>query len=148
MTWIKKWPTGSAYIGADPDRGPQDIDFLGYVPEEHRDEQFNTLSARGWEVCGLGYSKQDDDKWCAFRKGDENLILCWCPLVYLRWVAFTELAKRCQFIHKFERIELCKAVLEGDVEAAHNIVLYSGFNLTAGTLMQGYRLMTGGDCET
>src|SRR5690554_7499331 len=80
MTWIKKWPTGSAYIGADPDRGPQDIDFLGYVPEEHRDEQFNTLSARGWEVCGLGYSKQDDDKWCAFRKGDENLILCCVPL--------------------------------------------------------------------
>ena len=138
MSWIQEWPTGSAYIGADPDKGPQDIDFLRYVPDEHCEEHSNMLEAQGWEVCGIGYSKQEADKWCAFRKGNENLLLCWCPLVYLRWIAFTELARRCQFIHKVERVELCKAILEGNDEAARNIVRLSNFNTLAGNLMQEY----------
>lgn len=139
MIWFQEWPTGSAYIGADPDKGPEDIDFLRYVPEADCDAHSAMLEATGWEVCGLGYNKQEADHWCAYRKGDENLILCWCPLVYLRWVSFTELARRCCFTAKVERIELCKAVLEGNDEAARNIVHLSNFNTLAGNLMQEFR---------
>ena len=139
MTWMQEWPTGSAYIGADPDKGPQDIDFLRYVPEEYLYEHVNDLIHAGWDACGTGYVAQTNDKWCAYRRGDENLILCWCPLVYLRWVAFSELAKLCGLVYKPDRIDMCKAVLEGDVEAARNIVLRSDFNALARSLMKAYR---------
>jgi hypothetical protein len=62
--------------------------------------------------------------------------------VYLRWVAFTELARRCTFTNKAERIELCQAILEGNPEAARNIVHLSNFNTVAGNLMQDFASQT------
>ena len=134
--WTQQWPTGSAYIGTNPDVQPQDLDYLEYVRPVDHCQRVAQLLIDGWEQCGLGYTKQDEGQWCAYRRGDWNLILCWCPMVYLRWVAFTELARRCTFVNKLERIELCKALLEGNKEAAQNIVHYPQFNTVASNLMQ------------
>lgn len=135
--WTQEWPTGSAYIGSD--KPPQDLDYLKFVHLEDKDSVVSSLLSKGWEQCGLGYTRQEVDHWCAYRRGDWNLILCWCPLVYLRWVAFTELAKVCGISSKAERIELCQAILEGGTDAARNVVHLSSFNNQAGYLMQGWR---------
>ena len=134
--WTQRWPTGSAYIGSD--RAPQDLDYVEFVPESRKEQHESALLDDGWEVCGTGYTRQNEDKWCAYRKGKWNVILCWCPLVYLRWVAFTELARRCCFTSKCDRIELCRAVLEGSVEAAMNIVHRQPFYDTAEYTMQEF----------
>lgn len=136
LTWTQQWPTGSAYIGSD--NVPQDFDYVEFVHEVDRGRHETALLDAGWDVCGVGYTRQNEGKWCAYRKGQWNVILCWCPLVYLRWVAFTELARRCCFTGKRERIELCRAVLEGNAEAAMNIVHLSNFNVVAGNIMQEF----------
>ena len=134
--WSQQWPTGSAYIGSDEE--PQDLDYVTFVHEADKGQYETALLGTGWDVCGVGYTRQNEDMWCAYRKGPWNVILCWCPLVYLRWVAFTELARRCCFTSKVERIELCKAILEGDEDAAMNSVHLSNFNTVAGNLMQEF----------
>lgn len=134
--WTQRWPTGSAYIGSDKE--PQDLDYVEFVHDADKDRHETALLDAGWDVCGVGYVRQNEDKWCAYRRGNWNVILCWCPLVYLRWVAFTELARRCHFTSKMVRIELCKATLEGDADAAMNIVRWPDFNTTAGNIMREY----------
>lgn len=136
QVWTQHWPTGSAYIGSDKE--PQDFDYVSFVHEADKDRRETALLDTGWTVCGEGYTNQNEGKWGAYRKGQWNVILCWCPLTYLRWIAFTELARRCCFTRKMERIELCKAVLEGNAEAAMNIVHLSNFNTVAGNVMQEF----------
>lgn len=137
QVWTQHWPTGSAYIGSDKE--PQDFDYVEFVHAEDKERREDALLGTGWDLCGSEeYGHDDSLPWAAYRRGDWNVILCWCPLTYLRWIAFTELARRCCFTSKMERIELCKAVLEGNVEAAMNIVHLSNFNTVAGNIMQEF----------
>lgn len=135
--WSQCWPTGSAYIGSDKE--PQDFDYVEFVHAEDKERHEAALLGTGWDLCGSAeYGQEDSLPWAAYRRGDWNVILCWCPLTYLRWIAFTELARRCCFTSKMERIELCKAILEGKAEAAMSIVHLPNFNTVAGNIMQEF----------
>lgn len=120
--YIQLWPTGSAYIGTI--KPPADRDFLIRVAEDECESYCQRLVDGGWQKLGAGegYSVLTGGGWAAFRKDDLNAIVCSDDVVYLRWVAFTELARVCAMAAKVERIELCKAVLEGDATAANNIL--------------------------
>ena len=65
------------------------------------------------------------------RRGLLNIIVVWDYLLYLRWVAFSEVAAKIGTLEKVERIELSKALVENNAVAAQNIVRRSAFNQSA-----------------
>lgn len=131
---MQQWPTGSRYIGTHKE--PQDTDFLE-LTELPLSVRVAERELDGWVKCSEGYGGSDDH-WESMRKGDLNLILCDCPLVYLRWVAFSELARSVFLADKVQRIELCKALVENDVTAARNVTHLANFNNEALHAMQMY----------
>ena len=81
-----RWPTGSAYIC--PTVAYNDLDFTMYMEASQVDTYRQLLLGCGWEACNVAeYPDWNDSGWEAFRKGQWNLILCWQPGLYLRWLA-------------------------------------------------------------
>ena len=135
---FQQYPTGSAYIVGRA--GAADVDRV--LLFETRDEAAafkttKTLSPEGWEVCGNDYG-MDEDTFFALRKGDDNLIVVWDYLLYVKWLAFTELAKAMGLTAKVDRIELSKAIVEDDAVAAQNIVRTANFHATAADITALY----------
>lgn len=108
------YPTGSTYIvghGAD-------IDTVLLFESRHEAELYRIEC--GYTVCGGEYSLDNDDFY-SMRKGDHNIIVVWDHLQFLKWCAFTELARTLGLSEKIDRIELSKAIVEDNEQAAVNI---------------------------
>lgn len=134
---LSQYPTGSAYIlnraqAADVDR------VLMF--ETHAEAELFKLQScsEGWEPCGADYGMVDEDTFYALRSGDDNLIVVWDYLLYVKWMAFTELAKAMGLSAKVDRIELSKAIVEDSRAAAQNIVRTSHFHSTAAAITALY----------
>lgn len=120
-TEVLRWPTGSAYIC--PTAAHNDLDFLMYMEGAQVDTYRQLLLGCGWESCSVAeYPDRNDTGWEAFRMHQWNLILCWCPTLYLRWLAATELAKVLNLTSKEERVGLFRAVRDGDDEQAQALL--------------------------
>lgn len=78
----------------------------------------------GWDMCGQDYG-DDGTHFKAIRRGDDNQIIVWDYIQFVRWMAFTELAKKLGMSSKMERIELSKALVDADPVAARNICRYT-----------------------
>lgn len=128
---FQQYPTGSAYIVGRA--SARDVDRVLLFETRDEAERFKTRSmvVDGWDICGRDYGIVDRDSFFALRKGDDNLIVVWDYLLYLRWVAATEVARKFGLQQKHERIELFKAIVEDDRTAAQNIVRTSHFHETA-----------------
>lgn len=108
------YPTGSTYIvghGADIDT------VLLFETKAEAEQYKNSVDA---ELCGSDYGMDSSDFY-ALRSGKFNEIVCWDHGLFLRWCAFTELAKALRLTEKIDRIELSKAIVEEDSQAAVNI---------------------------
>lgn len=92
--------------------------------EQARDYIDRRVQEQLWDVCGQDYGSTDD-LFTAIRRGDDNEIIVWDYVQFIRWVAFTELAKKLGMSSKMERIELSKALVDADPVAAQNIVRYT-----------------------
>ena len=116
-----RWPTGSAYIC--PTVAYNDLDFVMYLETAQVGAYRLLLSDDGWEsCCAAQYPDQKVDCWEAFRKGQWNLILCWNPEEYLRWLAATELAKVLNLTSKEERVGLFRVIRDGLDEPARALL--------------------------
>lgn len=139
--YTQMWPTGSAYItGVDP----QDVDLVQYCEgHDHMMRLLQQYGDQGWEVGSAMQYGLDGDDWSSIRKGKLNIILVCNPLLYVKWLAFTELARVLYLDQKVERIELCRAIVEGNDTAARNIIHLKGTHDTAAALAMGQFLMAG-----
>lgn len=116
-----RWPTGSAYIC--PTVAYNDLDFTMYMEESQVGTYRKLLLGCGWEACRVAeYPDWNDSGWEAFRNGQWNLILCWQPRLYLRWLAATELAKVLNLTSKEERVGLFRAIRDGLDEPARALL--------------------------
>lgn len=129
MPWTQDWPTGSTYTNG----AGADVDIVRFTedPQETRAE----LLAAGFSLCNGDESYSlDGDTFFAVRKDLLNIIVVWDYLLYLRWVAFSEVAAKIGSLDKVERIALSQALVESNSEQACNIVRTSAFNRMAGDL--------------
>lgn len=127
MTWSQSWPTGSEYTNG----AGEDVDLVVFT--EDPEAQRAAYLAIGFVECGADYGL-DGDTFKAFRQGRLNIIMVWEYTQYIRWVAFSEVAKTMGTLSKCERIELSKAIVEDDAVAAQNIARTYTFNSKAGEL--------------
>lgn len=137
--YTQMWPTGSAYItGIDP----ADVDLVQYCEgHDHMMRLVQQYADAGFEVgSAMEYGLKGDD-WCSIRKGRLNVILVCEPLLYVRWLAFTELARVLFLDQKVHRIELSRAIVEQDATAARNIIHLKGTHDIAQALSVGQLLM-------
>jgi hypothetical protein len=118
------YPTGSAYIVDRASAQDKDLVVLFETFEQAQDYINQSVSFAGWDVCGQDYG-DDGTHFKAIRRGDDNEIVVWDYVQFIRWVAFTELAKKLGMSSKMERIELSRALVGSDPMAAQNIVRYS-----------------------
>lgn len=125
--WSQSWPTGSEYTNG----AGEDVDLVVFT--EDPEAQRGVYLAIGFVECGADYGLEGDN-FKAFRQGRLNIIMVWDYQQYIRWVAFSEVARRLGSLDKCHRIELSKAVVEGDAQAACNIVRTTEFNQLAGEL--------------
>lgn len=126
MPWIQDWPTGSTYTNGSG----ADVDIVRFTedPQVTRAD----LLADGFTLCNGDESYSlDGDTFFAVRKDLLNIIVVWDYLLYLRWVAFSEVAAKIGALDKVERIALSQALVEGNSEQARNIVRRTMFNDTA-----------------
>lgn len=127
--WTQDWPTGSTYTngcGAD-------VDIVRFTEDPVAERA--ALLADGFALCNGDESYSlDDDTFFAVRRDLLNIIVVWDYMLYLRWVAFSEVAAKIGTLDKVERIALSQALVEGDSLQAQNIVRRSAFNDTANTL--------------
>lgn len=127
MPFIQDWPTGSTYTNGHG----ADVDIVRFTEDPEGEKA--RLLADGFEFCGNDYG-MDDSTFFSVRKGLLNYIVVWDYLTYIHWVAFSELAKTFGDMDKCHRVELSKALVEGNPVAAQNIVRTSGFHARAGQL--------------
>lgn len=121
--WTQDWPTGSTYTNGSGN----DVDIVRFTEDPVAERA--ALLADGFTLCNGDESYSlDGDTFFAVRKGLENIIVVWDYMLYLRWVAFSEVAKRIGTLDKVERICLSQALVEGDAVQAQNIVRRSAFN--------------------
>lgn len=126
MSWSQDWPTGSTYTNG----AGADVDIVRFTEDPTAERA--ALLADGFTLCGGEESYSlDGDTFFAVRRGLLNIIVVWDYLLYLRWVAFSEVAAKIGTLEKVERIELSKALVENDAVAAQNIVRRSAFNQSA-----------------
>lgn len=129
MSWFQDWPTGSVYTNG----AGQDVDIVRFVEDPVAERA--TLLANGFTLCNGDESYSlDNDTFFAVRRGLLNIIVVWDYMLYLRWVAFSEVAAKIGILDKVERICLSQALVEGNETQARNIVRTSAFNSTAGDL--------------
>lgn len=129
MPWTQDWPTGSTYTNGSG----ADVDIVRFTedPQATRAD----LLAAGFTLCNGDESYSlDGDTFFAVRKDLLNIIVVWDYLLYLRWVAFSEVAARIGTLDKVERIALSQALVEGNAEQACNIVRTPAFHKEAGIL--------------
>jgi hypothetical protein len=118
------YPTGSAYIVDRVSAADKDLVVL-FESFEQAQEYINLRLCGGvWEMCGQDYG-DDGTHFKAIRSGDDNQIIVWDYVQFVRWMAFTELAKKLGMSSKMERIELSKALVDADPVAAQNICRYT-----------------------
>lgn len=118
------YPTGSAYIVDRASAKDKDLVVL-FETFEQAQEYINLQLCGGmWKMCGQDYG-DDGTHFKAIRRGDDNEIIVWDYVQFIRWVAFTELARKLGMSSKMERIELSKALVDADPIAAQNIVRYA-----------------------
>lgn len=135
--WIQEWPTGSVYTNGCGN----DVDIVRFT--EDKEAERASLLAAGYTLCNGDESYSlDGDTFFAVRRGLLNIIVVWDYMLYLRWIAFTEIAKRIGTLDKVERICLSQALVEGDAVQAQNIVRRSAFNDTANYLALGQRQLS------
>lgn len=133
---FQQYPTGSAYIVGRA--GAKDVDRVLLFEAQGEAELFKlSMLTDGWELCGNDYG-MDNDTFYALRSKDDNLIVVWDYLLYLKWMAFTELARAMGLTAKVDRIELSKAIVEDDTVAAQNIVRTAHFHDTASEITALY----------
>jgi len=118
------YPTGSAYITSREAANDIDIVLLFETFEQAQRHIAELVSGHGWVMCGEDYG-DDGTHFKAIRNGDDNQIIVWDYMQFVRWMAFTELAKKLGMVDKVERIELSKALVDANMEAARNICRYS-----------------------
>lgn len=127
--WTQEWPTGSTYtngLGAD-------VDIVRFTEDPVAERA--ALLADGFSLCNGDESYNlDNDTFFAVRRDLLNIIVVWDYMLYLRWVAFSEVAAKIGTLDKVERIALSQAIVEGDSVQAQNIVRRSAFNDTANQL--------------
>lgn len=121
---LQMYPTGSAYIVDRTSAADKDLVVLFETFEQAQEYINQSLCGDAWEMCGQDYG-DDGSLFKAIRRGDDNQIIVWDYSVFIRWVAFTELAKVLGMSSKMERIELSRALVDGDPVAAQNIVRYT-----------------------
>jgi hypothetical protein len=121
---LQTYPTGSAYIVDRTSAADKDLVVLFETFEQAQEYIKEATLISGWDICGQDYG-DDGSLFKAIRRGDDNQIIVWDYSVFIRWVAFTELAKVLGMSSKMERIELSRALVDGDPVAAQNIVRYT-----------------------
>lgn len=129
MPWTQDWPTGSTYTNGSG----ADVDIVRFT--ENPTATRADLLADGFTLCNGDESYSlDGDTFFAVRKDLLNIIVVWDYLLYLRWVAFSEVAASIGTFDKVERITLSQALVEGNEEQARNIVRRTAFNDIANEL--------------
>lgn len=124
--WTQDWPTGSTYTNGSG----ADVDIVRFTEDPVAERA--AMIENGFDLCGVGESYSlDGDTFFAVRKGMLNIIVVWDYMLYLRWVAFSEVAAKIGTLDKVERIALSQALVEGNRTQAQNIVRRSAFNDTA-----------------
>lgn len=120
---LQTYPTGSAYIVDRTSAADKDLVVL-FETFEQSEAYIKQQLDDGWLICGQDYG-DDGSMFKAIRREDDNEIIVWDYSVFIRWVAFTELAKVLGMSSKMERIELSRALVDGNPVAAQNIVRYT-----------------------
>lgn len=118
------YPTGSAYIVDRVSAADKDLVVLFESFGEAQHYIAMLTQNYGWQVCGEDYG-DDGTHFKAIRRDDDNQIIVWDYIQFVRWMAFTELAKKLGMSSKMERIELSKALVDADPVAAQNICRYT-----------------------
>jgi len=126
MPWTQDWPTGSTYTNGSG----ADVDIVRFTEDQQATRA--ELLAHGFTLCNGDESYSlDGDTFFAVRRDLLNIIVVWDYMLYLRWVAFSEVAAKIGTLDKVERIALSQALVEGNAEQACNIVRRTVFNDTA-----------------
>lgn len=120
---LATYPTGSAYIVDRQSAADKDLVVLFETFDEAQ-TYIAEATSMDWDVCGQDYG-DDGSHFKAIRRGDDNQIIVWDYVQFIRWVAFTELAKKLGMSAKMERVELSKALVDACPDAARNIVRYT-----------------------
>lgn len=134
--WTQEWPTGSTYTNGSGN----DVDIVRFTEDAVQERA--ALLAAGYTLCGGEESYSlDGDTFFAVRRGLENIIVVWDYMLYLRWIAFTEIAARIGTLDKVERIALSQALVEGNELMAQSIVRRTAFNDVANQLTYHHRAL-------
>lgn len=103
---LKSFPIGSRYV-CDPPVMDTDKDTLILVA--NLAEAANALMNTGWEICGNG--GYIDGIFMAFRKGEENYIVCKDEKFFHRYVLAAQVAKALNVQDKETRIKIHHACI-------------------------------------
>lgn len=100
------YPTGSRFICDPP---PTDTDNDTVILVLKLDAAKIMLLNDGWTICGD--DEYEEDKFIAFRKGEDNYIVTEDTQFFMNYVKATNAAKALNLTNKNDRVMLFKSVL-------------------------------------